>query len=192
MLAGDGLRAWAALCLRPNLGAIMGVGLAAGALSLHEIEAAVMLQPMGIGRAQFVEARKRSVERARAAAGKGEIAPIMATEAGEEKTLEKDDLAGEKPLSPGDEAYAANLADGAAAVIVGSAETAKSLGRATAPRVVAWARATVEAHHAPKAPVAALAQLFKTTPQFWMHMQANFDLKAAMARRRALKLAGRS
>ena len=37
-----------------------------------------------------------------------------------------------------------------------------------------------------------LAQLFKTTPQFWMHMQANFDLKAAMARRRAIKLAGRS
>ena len=27
-----------------------------------------------------------------------------------------------------------------------------------------------------------LAQLFKTTPQFWMHMQANCDLKAAMAR----------
>jgi antitoxin HigA-1 len=37
-----------------------------------------------------------------------------------------------------------------------------------------------------------LAQLFKTTPQFWMHMQANFDLKAAMARRRAMKLTGRS
>ena len=37
-----------------------------------------------------------------------------------------------------------------------------------------------------------LAQLFKTTPQFWMHMQANFDLKAAMARRRTMKLAGRS
>jgi addiction module HigA family antidote len=37
-----------------------------------------------------------------------------------------------------------------------------------------------------------LAQLFKTTPQFWMHMQANFDLKAAMARRHAMKLAGRS
>ena len=36
-----------------------------------------------------------------------------------------------------------------------------------------------------------LAQLFKTTPQFWMHMQANVDLKAAMARRRAMKLAGR-
>ena len=36
-----------------------------------------------------------------------------------------------------------------------------------------------------------LAQLFKTTPQFWMHMQANVDLKAAMVRRRALKLAKR-
>ena len=36
-----------------------------------------------------------------------------------------------------------------------------------------------------------LAQLFKTTPQFWMHMQANFDLKAAMVRRRALTLAKR-
>jgi addiction module HigA family antidote len=37
-----------------------------------------------------------------------------------------------------------------------------------------------------------LAQLFKTTPQFWMHMQANFDLKAATVRRRALKLAKRA
>ena len=37
-----------------------------------------------------------------------------------------------------------------------------------------------------------LAQLFKTTPQFWMHMQANFDLKAAMVRRRGMKLAHRS
>ncbi len=36
-----------------------------------------------------------------------------------------------------------------------------------------------------------LAQFFKTTPQFWMHMQANFDLKAAVGRRRALKLAKR-
>ena len=36
-----------------------------------------------------------------------------------------------------------------------------------------------------------LAQFFKTTPQFWTHMQANFDLKAAMARRCAMKLAGR-
>jgi addiction module HigA family antidote len=36
-----------------------------------------------------------------------------------------------------------------------------------------------------------LARVFKTTPQFWMHMQVNFDLKAAMVRRRALKLAKR-
>jgi antitoxin HigA-1 len=34
-----------------------------------------------------------------------------------------------------------------------------------------------------------LAQLFKTTPQFWMHTQASFDVKAAMVRRRALKVA---
>lgn len=37
-----------------------------------------------------------------------------------------------------------------------------------------------------------LAQLFKTTPQFWMHMQANFDLKVAMARRQALKVTRRA
>jgi len=37
-----------------------------------------------------------------------------------------------------------------------------------------------------------LAQLFKTTPQFWMHMQANFDLKVAISRRRAFKLANRT
>jgi hypothetical protein len=37
-----------------------------------------------------------------------------------------------------------------------------------------------------------LAQPFKTTPQFWIHMQANYDLKAAIARRRAMRLAGRS
>ena len=36
-----------------------------------------------------------------------------------------------------------------------------------------------------------LAQIFKTTPQFWMHMQANFDLKVAMARRTAMPLAKR-
>ncbi|MEZ5283270.1 MAG: HigA family addiction module antitoxin [Vicinamibacterales bacterium] len=29
-----------------------------------------------------------------------------------------------------------------------------------------------------------LAQFFKTSPQFWMHMQAGFDLKAASVRRR--------
>ena len=34
-----------------------------------------------------------------------------------------------------------------------------------------------------------LAQLFKKTPQLWMHMQANFDLKVAMGRRRTFKLA---
>jgi antitoxin HigA-1 len=28
-----------------------------------------------------------------------------------------------------------------------------------------------------------LAQFFKTTPQFWMHMQANSNLRAAMVRR---------
>ena len=37
-----------------------------------------------------------------------------------------------------------------------------------------------------------LAHLFKTTPQFWMHMQANFDLKVAMGRRCAFKLAKRA
>ena len=37
-----------------------------------------------------------------------------------------------------------------------------------------------------------LARRFKTTPQFWMHMQANFDLKAAMVRRRTMKLANRA
>lgn len=34
-----------------------------------------------------------------------------------------------------------------------------------------------------------LAVLFRTTPQFWMHMQANHDLKVALARRRSMKLA---
>jgi addiction module HigA family antidote len=37
-----------------------------------------------------------------------------------------------------------------------------------------------------------LAQHFRTTPQFWMHMQANFDLKVALARRRAMKVAKRA
>jgi hypothetical protein len=37
-----------------------------------------------------------------------------------------------------------------------------------------------------------LAQFFKTSPRFWMHLQANFDLKVAMVRRRALTLAQRS
>ena len=34
--------------------------------------------------------------------------------------------------------------------------------------------------------------VIKTTPQFWMHMQGNFDLKVAMGRRRALTLAKRA
>lgn len=37
-----------------------------------------------------------------------------------------------------------------------------------------------------------LSQLFKTTPQFWMHMQADFDLKVAMARRQASKVTRRA
>ena len=36
-----------------------------------------------------------------------------------------------------------------------------------------------------------LAQLFKTTPQLWMHMQANFDLKVARTRRRTMRLTKR-
>ena len=36
-----------------------------------------------------------------------------------------------------------------------------------------------------------LAQFFRTTPQFSMRMQANFDLKVAMTRRRAMQLARR-
>lgn len=36
-----------------------------------------------------------------------------------------------------------------------------------------------------------LSQLFKTTPQFWMHMQANYDLKGALQRRRSMKVAAR-
>jgi plasmid maintenance system antidote protein VapI len=34
-----------------------------------------------------------------------------------------------------------------------------------------------------------LAQSFKTSLQCWMHLQVGFDLKAAIARRGALKLA---
>lgn len=47
MLAGSGVRGWAALCLRPQIGAMIGVGLAAMALSLHEIESTVIVQPPG-------------------------------------------------------------------------------------------------------------------------------------------------
>ena len=37
-----------------------------------------------------------------------------------------------------------------------------------------------------------LADYFKTTPQFWMHLQVSFDLKAAAMRRRSLKIAKKS
>jgi addiction module HigA family antidote len=36
-----------------------------------------------------------------------------------------------------------------------------------------------------------LARHFQTTPQFWMYMQVNFDLKGALARRRTMKLTKR-
>ena len=47
MLAGNGVRAWWTLCVKPQVGVVIGVGLAAGALSLHEIESTVLLQPPG-------------------------------------------------------------------------------------------------------------------------------------------------
>lgn len=42
------LRAWAAACLPGQWGAIAGAAVAAGALSLHEIEASVIVQPAGV------------------------------------------------------------------------------------------------------------------------------------------------
>ncbi len=45
--AGLGLRSWWAVCLPVQGGALAGAGLAMAALSLHEIEAAVMVQPPG-------------------------------------------------------------------------------------------------------------------------------------------------
>jgi hypothetical protein len=47
MLAGDGVRAWAALCLRPAAGVVVGIALAGLALSLHEIESTIYVQPPG-------------------------------------------------------------------------------------------------------------------------------------------------
>jgi ABC-type spermidine/putrescine transport system permease subunit II len=47
MLGGESLRAWVVLCLRPRWGVVAGVALAAGALSLHEIESTVIVQPPG-------------------------------------------------------------------------------------------------------------------------------------------------
>jgi acetyl-CoA C-acetyltransferase len=123
--------------------------------------AAVLLQPLGLDRAKFLETRRRSVERARAAAGKGELVHVGATSEGKERTVESDELAGERPVSPGDEAYAASLADGAAAVVIATVERARTLERKEAPRVLAWARATVESRKAPIAPVLALGRLLR-------------------------------
>jgi ABC-type spermidine/putrescine transport system permease subunit II len=39
--------AWWHLCVRPRFGAVIGIGLAAAALSLHEIESTVFVQPPG-------------------------------------------------------------------------------------------------------------------------------------------------
>jgi ABC-type Fe3+ transport system permease subunit len=47
MLGGDGAMAWWHLCVRPRFGAVIGIGLAAAALSLHEIESTVFVQPPG-------------------------------------------------------------------------------------------------------------------------------------------------
>lgn len=47
LMAGDGLWAWWTIRGRPTAGVIAGVGCAAAALSLHEIEAAVTLQAPG-------------------------------------------------------------------------------------------------------------------------------------------------
>lgn len=47
LASGDTVRGWAMLRLYPNLAVLVGVGLAAGALSLHEIESTVMLARPG-------------------------------------------------------------------------------------------------------------------------------------------------
>ena len=48
MAAGETLRGWAALCVKPQMGhAVIGLGLAAAATSLHEIESTVLLKPAG-------------------------------------------------------------------------------------------------------------------------------------------------
>lgn len=49
MDAADGPRAWAGLVLRPRLGSVGGVFVVLAALSLHEIEATVIVEPPGRG-----------------------------------------------------------------------------------------------------------------------------------------------
>jgi ABC-type Fe3+ transport system permease subunit len=44
-----GFRGWVSARLRPQWGALAGVGIGTAALSLHEIESAIFVQPIGIG-----------------------------------------------------------------------------------------------------------------------------------------------
>jgi acetyl-CoA C-acetyltransferase len=126
--------------------------------------AAVAMQPLELDRARFIEVRRRSLERARAAAGKGEIVTVSVPDAkGGEAEFTADELPGSRDLSKGDEVYAAPLADGAAAVVLTTLERARSMKRADAPRVVTVVRASVESRHAPLAPAAALSALLVKT-----------------------------
>lgn len=121
--------------------------------------AAVAMQPLELDRARFIEFRKRSLERARAAAGKGEVVPVNVPGPKGDEAFTKDDLPGANELSKGDEVYAAPLADGAASVVISTLDRARANGRPDAPRLVAIARASVESRKAPLAPAAALATL---------------------------------
>src|SRR5581483_8931108 len=121
--------------------------------------AAVCMQPLELDRARFIDFRKRSLERARSAAGRGEVVTVNVPGAKGDEPCSKDDLPGAGELSKGDEAYAAPLADGAAAVVLATGERARSLGRPEAARVLSFARASVESRKAPLAPAAALSAL---------------------------------
>jgi acetyl-CoA C-acetyltransferase len=121
--------------------------------------AAILMQPLELDRARFLDVRKRSLERARAAAGKGEIVAVSVPGPKGDEPHEKDDLPGAQEPSRGDEVYAAPLADGAAAVVIATLEQAAALKREDAPTLVAIARVAVESRKAPVAPAAALASL---------------------------------
>jgi acetyl-CoA C-acetyltransferase len=124
----------------------------------------IAMQSLGLDRNGFLEARKRSVVLARAAQGKSEVVPVgLPSGDGNETPWTQDDLPGAREPSAGDEALAAPLADGAAAVVVATPERARSLKKADAPRLVALVRATVESRKAPLAPVAALGALLSRT-----------------------------
>lgn len=47
LAGGDGVRAWVLLAVRPQVATVVGVAIAGGCLSLHEIEATVQLEPPG-------------------------------------------------------------------------------------------------------------------------------------------------